>query len=91
VTPTVGQRVRRITAHWGFPAGQLGTIDVVHENGQDFWVATDAGSFNGWTSYDQWAPFPTHSAGLPTIKRWCVGFKGNDLAWLYRAIRHKHG
>lgn len=54
--PTVGQRVRRLTAHWGFPVGQLGTIDVVHENGCDFWVATDAGGFNGWTSYAQWEP-----------------------------------
>ena len=54
--PYVGQRVKRLAEHWGFSAGQLGTIDVVHENGSDFWVATDAGGFNGWTSYAQWQP-----------------------------------
>ena len=54
--PAVGQRVRRIHPHWGFPVGQLGTIDVVHENGRVFWVATDEGGCNGWTSYEQWTP-----------------------------------
>jgi len=34
----------------------LGTIDVVHDNGHDFWVATDEGGFCGWTNFDQWAP-----------------------------------
>ncbi len=56
VTPRIGQRVRRIAPHWGIPAGQLGTIDVVHENKHDFWVATDEGGFNGWTTFDAWTP-----------------------------------
>jgi len=56
VTPKLGQRVRRTAPHWRIPTGQLGMIDVVHENGRDFWVATDEGGFNGWTSFDQWTP-----------------------------------
>jgi hypothetical protein len=54
--PRVGQRVRRTVPHDKFPSGMLGTIDVVHDNDRDFWVATDEGGFNGWTSYAQWAP-----------------------------------
>ena len=53
--PCIGQRVRRIAEHWGIPIGMLGTIDVVHDNGHDFWVATHEGGFCGWTSFDQWA------------------------------------
>lgn len=54
--PAIGQRVRRVAPHRDIPAGQLGTIDVVNDNGKDFWVATDEGGFCGWTSFAQWAP-----------------------------------
>jgi len=54
--PRIGQRVRRTAPHTKFPIGMLGTIDVVHEDGHDFWVCTDEGGFNGWTSYEQWEP-----------------------------------
>jgi hypothetical protein len=59
--PIVGLHVRRTTAHPAFPIGMLGTIDVVHENGEDFWVVTDAGGFNGWTSFASWQPIETHA------------------------------
>ena len=58
----VGQRVRRATSHRLIPIGMLGTIDVVHDNGHDFWVATDEGGFCGWTNFDQWAPVTGDSA-----------------------------
>lgn len=60
--PRLGQRVRRVAAHWGIPPGQLGTIDVVHDNGRDFWVAPDEGGFNGWTSYEHWTPIGKDAA-----------------------------
>lgn len=53
--PCVGQRVRRTAPHAKIAVGMLGTIDVVHEDGRSFWVCTDEGGFNGWTSFDQWA------------------------------------
>lgn len=56
MTPTIGQRVRRAAPHRSIPAGMHGTIDVVHENGKDFWVVTDEGGFCGWTNFDQWTP-----------------------------------
>lgn len=65
MSPTVGMRVRRLTPHWDFPAGQLGTIDVVHENGRDFWVATDSGGFNGWTSFEAWGPVAEERVSIP--------------------------
>ena len=58
----IGQRVHRTAAHKEIPIGMLGTIDVVHEDGQNFWVVTDsmpdcgAAGFCGWTNFDQWAP-----------------------------------
>jgi hypothetical protein len=52
----VGLRVRRVLPHPEIPVGTLGTIDVVHENGQDFWVADDTGGFNGWTNFGAWTP-----------------------------------
>jgi hypothetical protein len=58
VQPRLGQRVRRTAPHRAFPIGMLGTIDVVHENGQDFWVMTDEGGCNGWTSFASWQPEP---------------------------------
>lgn len=54
--PRVGQRVRRTAAHPEIPLGTLGTLDVVHQNGRDFWVVTDSGGFNGWTTFDAWTP-----------------------------------
>ena len=59
--PSVGQRVRRTAAHPVIPLGMLGTIDVVHSNGRDFWVCTDGtpecgAGFNGWTTFDEWTP-----------------------------------
>lgn len=59
MTPKIGQRVRRTSPHPRIPLGLTGTIDVVHDNGSDFWVVTDDGGFNGWTSYDQWLPITT--------------------------------
>jgi hypothetical protein len=56
VAPRIGLRVRRKIPHPAIPVGTLGTIDVVHENGQDFWVVDDTGGFNGWTSFDAWQP-----------------------------------
>jgi len=56
MTPTISQRVRRSAPHAKIAVGMLGTIDVVHDNGRDFWVATDEGGFCGWTSFDQWQP-----------------------------------
>ena len=56
MSPRLGQRVRRTAPHPKFPIGMLGTIDVVHEDGQNFWVVTDEGGFNGWTSFNAWAP-----------------------------------
>ena len=50
----VGQRVRRTAPHKLIPIGMLGTIDVVHKDGHEFWVATDEGGFCGWTNFDQW-------------------------------------
>lgn len=58
----IGQRVRRMAPHEKIPIGSLGTIDGVHENDHDFWVATDEGGFCGWTSYDQWTPVGETSA-----------------------------
>jgi len=55
----VGQRVRRTATHPKFPIGMLGTIDVVHEDGCNFWVLTDEGGFCGWTTYEQWTPVGT--------------------------------
>lgn len=54
--PRVGQRVSRTASHRQIPIGMRGVIDVVHEDGQNFWVATDEGGFCGWTSYESWAP-----------------------------------
>lgn len=54
--PRLGQRVRRTAAHKRIPIGILGTIDVVHDDGTNFWVCTDEGGFCGWTNFDQWAP-----------------------------------
>ena len=54
--PRVGQRVRRTAPHKRFPTGIFGTIDVVHANGIDFWVATDEGGCCGWTTFEQWVP-----------------------------------
>ena len=56
MSPRIGQRVRRTAPHKLIPDGMLGTIDVVHEDGVDFWVVTDEGGFCGWTSFDQWVP-----------------------------------
>ena len=58
----VGQRVHRTVPHRAIPIGALGTIDAVHANGQDFWVATDEGGFNGWTSFASWQPLETSTA-----------------------------
>ena len=52
--PRLGQRVRRTVRHVRIPIGTLGTIDVVHDNGEDFWVTTDEGGFCGWTTFQQW-------------------------------------
>lgn len=60
--PAVGQRVRRTAPHKRIPEGMLGTIDIVHDNGCDFWVATDEGGFCGWTTFDQWMPASTEGA-----------------------------
>lgn len=54
--PCLGRRVRRTAPHPTIAIGVTGTIDIVHANGRDFWVATDEGGFCGWTSYDQWMP-----------------------------------
>lgn len=59
--PCIGQRVRRTAPHKEIPIGMLGTIDVVHEDGQDFWVVTDGmpdcgAGFCGWTTFEQWMP-----------------------------------
>lgn len=60
--PQIGQRVRRTAPHKQISTGMLGTIDVVHDNGTDFWVVTDEGGFNGWTHYDQWSPINKETA-----------------------------
>ena len=60
--PQIGQRVRRTASHKRFPIGMLGTIDVVSKDGASFWVCTDEGGFNGWTSFDQWAPVTEETA-----------------------------
>lgn len=54
--PRIGSRVRRSAEHPQIPVGMLGTIDVVHEDGLHFWVATDDGGVCGWTSFDEWTP-----------------------------------
>ena len=60
--PRLGQRVRRTVPHSAFAVGMLGTIDVVHDNGHDFWVATDEGGFCGWTDFEQWVPVTQDAA-----------------------------
>jgi hypothetical protein len=57
-TPSIGMRVRRITAHREIAIGTLGTIDVVHKDGKDFWVADDTGGFCGWCCFEDahWEP-----------------------------------
>jgi hypothetical protein len=65
VIPTdarLGLRVRRTAPHREISIGMLGTIDVVHENGRDFWVATDEGGFNGWTDFASWQPVEQQGA-----------------------------
>ena len=59
--PCIGQRVRRTVPHVRIPIGMLGTIDVVHDNDRDFWVATDEGGFCGWTNFEQWMPVDTEA------------------------------
>lgn len=64
MTACLGQRVRRTAQHPRIPIGMLGTIDVVHANGRDFWVATDGmpgcgPGFCGWTSFESWEPVKT--------------------------------
>ena len=54
--PRIGQRVRRTAPHSRIQNGMLGTIDVIHDNGCDFWVVTDEGGFCGWTTFEQWTP-----------------------------------
>lgn len=55
--PRIGMRVRFVKMdHPDVRPGTLGTIDVVHENGSDFWVATECGGFYGWTSFRSWHP-----------------------------------
>jgi hypothetical protein len=57
IKPSLGLRVRFLRAdHDRVPLGMTGTIDVVHEDGEDFWVATDCGGFFGWTSFRSWEP-----------------------------------
>ena len=60
--PRVGLRVRRTAAHKRIAIGMLGTIDVVHKDGDDFWVATDEGGFSGWTNFAQWDPVTKEAA-----------------------------
>ena len=62
VTPQLGQRVKRTAPHRAIPLGMLGTIDVVNENGADFWVLTDEGGFNGWTDFGSWEAVTTGEA-----------------------------
>ena len=64
VKPQLGQRVRRTAQHKRIPIGMLGTIDVVHKDGHDFWVCTDEGGFCGWTNFDAWMPI-TNAEDLP--------------------------
>lgn len=52
--PRIGQRVRRTAPHKQIPIRRLGTIDVVNNDGANFWVCTDEGGFCGWTNLDQW-------------------------------------
>lgn len=54
--PSLGMRVRRKTKHDRIAIGTGGRIDVVNDDGVSFWVATDCGGFNGWTSFDAWSP-----------------------------------
>ena len=56
--PRVGLRLRRTVQRKQFSIGMLSTIDVVHKDRRDFWVATDEGGFCGWTNFEQWAPIP---------------------------------
>lgn len=60
--PRVGLRVRRTAAHKRIAIGMLGTIDVVHKDGDDFWVATDEGGFCGWSTFEQWTPAAEEAA-----------------------------
>jgi hypothetical protein len=62
VSPRVGQRVRRTVPHVRIPVGMLGTIDVVHDNGRDFWVVTDEGGFCGWSTFERWTPVGVETA-----------------------------
>jgi len=55
--PAVGMRVRFLRDDHKFvERGREGTIDVVHTDGESFWVATDCGGFYGWTALDSWEP-----------------------------------
>jgi len=54
--------VRRTAPHKQISIGMLGTIDVVHDNGREFWVATDEGGFCGWTTFDAWTPVAKDAA-----------------------------
>jgi hypothetical protein len=56
--PVLGMRVRRVAPHRDIAIGTLGTIDVVHQDGQSFWVADDTGGFNGWCAFEDatWEP-----------------------------------
>lgn len=65
--PYLGQRVRRTASHKEIPIGMIGTIDVVHEDGEDFWVVTDGmpscgAGFCGWTSFEAWEPLEAEVA-----------------------------
>ena len=62
MSPRVGQRVRRTAPHKQISIGMLGTIDVVHDNGREFWVATDEGGFCGRTTFDTWTPVAKDAA-----------------------------
>ena len=46
--------MRRTASHKLISIGMLGTIDVVHTDGTNFWVVTDEGGFCGWTTFDEW-------------------------------------
>ena len=54
--PRVGLRVRRTAPHKEIPIGMLGTIDVTHADGVNFWVCTDGGGFHGWATFAEWTP-----------------------------------
>jgi hypothetical protein len=62
MNPIPGQRVRRTAQHPRIPVGMLGTIDIVHENGSDFWVLTEEGGFNGWVDFGSWESATTEES-----------------------------